>query len=177
MSALRRLREAYDFTPGQARAVLDCQLRRISRARRAQLEDELRNLRDALAEPWDPPLEVQATIHSPQLAQLVIAGVQHRVRGENLEDCLGRVVSLVRGELAAPQRRRASVTTGLPGGPKRIIPRSQGGTPGRLAMTQELLPLLSGERCRFGFCTGGGPSPSPRPLATPRGPRAAARLP
>lgn len=140
--ALRSLREAYDFTPVQARAVLDCPMRRISRAGRAQMDTELRDLRHALAVPWDPPLEVQATMNSPEIAELVIAGVQHRIRGENLDDCLFRVVSLVWEELAWPQRRRVAVTTGLPGGPERILIDPVGSaTSSTTAMPRTLGPI------------------------------------
>jgi hypothetical protein len=119
--AVRRLEEAYDFTPVQAQAVLDVQLRLVTRARRAAVHAELRDVTDALAAPWDPPLDLQATVRSPQLVELVIAGVEHRVEGEDLDDCLGNVVSLVRESLARPERRRVAVTTGLLDGPTRIL--------------------------------------------------------
>jgi hypothetical protein len=119
--AVRRLKEAYDFTPVQAQAVLDAQFRLVTRARRAAVDAELRDVTDALAAPWDPPLDVQATVRSPQRVELVIAGVEHRVEGEDLDDCLGHVVSLVRESLARPERRRVAVTTGLADGPTRIL--------------------------------------------------------
>jgi hypothetical protein len=119
--AVRRLEQAYDFTPVQAQAVLDAQFRRVTRAHRAAVDAELRDVTDALAAPWDPPLDAQATVHSPQLVDLVIAGVEHRVEGENLDDCLGQVVCLVRESLARPERRRVAVTTGLADGPTRIL--------------------------------------------------------
>lgn len=119
--AARRLREAYDFTPVQARAVLDAQFRLVTSARRTAVDAELAHVRDALAVPWDPPLDVQATVHSPQLVELVIAGVEHRIQGEDLHDSLGRVVSLVRERLARPERRRVAVSTALATGPTRIL--------------------------------------------------------
>jgi len=73
--AVRRLEEAYDFTPVQAQAVLDVQFRLVTRARRAAVDAELRDVTVALAAPWDPPLDLQATVRSPQLVELVIAGV------------------------------------------------------------------------------------------------------
>ena len=119
--AVRRLQEAYDFTAVQARAVLDAQFGLVTRARRAAVDAELRDVTDALGAPWDPPLDVQVTVLSPRLVELVIAGVGHRVEGADLDDCLGHVVSLVRERLARPQRRRVAVTTGLAGGPTRIL--------------------------------------------------------
>ncbi len=119
--AVRRLEEAYDFTPVQAQAVLDVQFRLATRARRAAVDAELRDVTDALAAPWDPPLHLQATVHSPQMVELVIAGVEHRVEGVDLDDCLGHVVSLVRESVARPERRWVAVTTGLADGPTRIL--------------------------------------------------------
>jgi hypothetical protein len=60
-------------------------------------------------------------VHSPQLVELVLAGVGHRVQGEDLNDCLGQVVSLVHENLARPERRSVAVTTGLADGPTRIL--------------------------------------------------------
>jgi hypothetical protein len=119
--AVGRLRQAYDLTPVQARAVLDAQLRLATRARRAAVDAELGDVRDALDTPWDPPLEVLATVHSPQLVEVVIAGVEHRIEGADLDDCLSRVVSVVWAELARPQRRRVTVRTGLTDGPTRVL--------------------------------------------------------
>jgi hypothetical protein len=120
-AAVRLLREAYDFTPVQAQAVLDAQFRLLTYARRDAVDTGLRDVRDALAAPWDPPLEVRATVRPPGAAELVIAGVEHRVDGKDLYDCLERVASLVREKLARPQRRRAAVGTGLTEGPTRIL--------------------------------------------------------
>jgi hypothetical protein len=119
--SVRRLREAYDFTPVQARAVLDAQLRRFNRAHRAELDTELQILREALAAPWDPALDIRAAVHPPELVVVVIDGVEHRIHGEDLDDCLTRLVSLVREKLALPRRRRVTVTTGLTDGPTRIL--------------------------------------------------------
>jgi hypothetical protein len=119
--AVRLLREAYDFTPVQAQAVLDAQFRRLTRARRDAVDAELRDMGDALSAPWDPPLDVRATVRSPQEAEVVIAGVEYGVDGADLQDCLERVVSLVREKLARPQRRRVAVSTGLTAGPTRIM--------------------------------------------------------
>jgi hypothetical protein len=119
--AARRLQEAYDFTPVQAQVVLDLQFRRVPRARRAAVDEELRDVTDAMAVPWNPPLEVLATVHSPQLVELVIGGTTHRVEGADLDDCLYFLVSLVRERLARPERRNVAVTTGLAGGPTRIL--------------------------------------------------------
>jgi hypothetical protein len=105
----------------QAQAVLDGQFRLLTLARRDALDAALRDLRDALAAPWDPPLEVEATVRSPRDAELVIAGAAHRVEGADLNDCLERVASLVREKLARPQRRRVAVSTGLAEGPTRIL--------------------------------------------------------
>lgn len=119
--AMRRLREVYGFTPVQAQAVLDAQFRLVTRARRTAVHTDLTDVRGALAVPWDPPLEVQATVRSPQHIHVVLAGVGHRVEGEDLADSLGRVVSLVRARLARPERRRVAVSTGLTDGPRRIL--------------------------------------------------------
>lgn len=125
--ALRRLADAYDFTPEQAQAVLDLQFRRVIRGHRAALDAELRGVSEALAGTWDPPLHLVATGHSPQLVELVIAGGTHRVEGADLDDCLDRLVSLVRERLAGPERRRVAVTTGLADGPTRILIDPLGG--------------------------------------------------
>lgn len=120
-AAVRLLREAYGFTSLQARAVLDAQFRLLTRARRAAVDVALRDMRDAMAVPWDPPLDVQATMRSPRGAEVVIAGVMHHVEGADLNDCLERLASLVREKLARPQRRRVAVSTGLADGPLRIL--------------------------------------------------------
>jgi len=127
-AAVGLLREAYSFTDVQARAVLDAPVRLLTRGRREALDVELRDVRDALAAPWDPPIEVQATVHSPRRVELVIDGVEHRVEGADLDDCLGRVASLVRDSLSRPQRRRVAVSTGLTDGPTRILVDPLGGT-------------------------------------------------
>lgn len=120
-AAVRLLAEAYDFTPVQARAVLDGQFRLLTRARRDAVGAALGDLRDALAAPWDPPLDVQATVRPPGGAELVVAGVEHRVAGADLNDCLEQVASLVREKLARPHRRRVVVSTGLTEGPTHIL--------------------------------------------------------
>jgi hypothetical protein len=124
-AAVRLLAAAYDFTPVQAQAVLDGQFRLLTRARRIAVDAALR---DASTAPWDPPLEVRATVRLPGTAELVLAGVEHRVDGRDLDDCLERVASLVRRELAGPQRRRVAVSTGLTGGPVRILVDPLGAT-------------------------------------------------
>jgi hypothetical protein len=119
--AVRRLREAYDFTSVQAEAVLDGQFRLLTRPRRSAMESELADVGEALAVPWDPPLDVRAMFRSPRQVDVVLAGVEHRVEGEDLEDCLDQVVSLVRTNLARPERRRVAVSTGLTDGPTYVL--------------------------------------------------------
>jgi hypothetical protein len=121
--AVSRLQEAYGLTSEQARGVLDQQLWLFTGARRLHLEDQLRTLRDVLAAPWDPPLAIAASIHSPRRAAVVIDGDEHQLRGRNLADILDRIVEVVRGQLALPSRRRVSVVvdTGLAKAPTRIV--------------------------------------------------------
>ncbi|MGY1640755.1 hypothetical protein ACI782_06420 [Geodermatophilus sp. SYSU D00703] len=121
--ARERLQEAYKFTPVQAQAVLDAQLQGFNRARRAAREDQLRVLREALSQPWDPPLTLGVAIQSPRQASLVIEGDEHRVEGRELDDTVVRIVDLVRHKLALPRRRRVSVTvsTGLVAAPTTIL--------------------------------------------------------
>jgi hypothetical protein len=119
--AVRRLQETYGFTPLQAEVVLDLQFRRVVRANRTALDDEFQDVTDAGAVPWDPPLEVPATVHSPQLVELVIGGTTHRIEGADQDDCLDSLVSLVRERLARPERRNVVVTTDLAGDPIRIL--------------------------------------------------------
>jgi hypothetical protein len=119
--AVRRLQETYGFTPLQAEVVLDLQFRRVVRANRAALDDELGDVTDAGAVPWDPPLEVPATVHSPRLVELTIGGTTHRIEGADLDDVLDQLVSLVRERLARPERRNVVVTTDLADGPMRIL--------------------------------------------------------
>jgi len=71
--ALRRLQAAYDFTPVQAQAVLDAQLRLLTRGRRASLAHDLQVLREALAAPWDPPFDVHVTGNSPRAVTVALA--------------------------------------------------------------------------------------------------------
>jgi hypothetical protein len=120
--AVGRLQDAYGLTSEQAHGVLDQQLRLFTGARRAEVEAQLRDLRDALATPWDPPLVVGASIHSPGRATVVIDGVEHPVRGQKLQDTLDRLVEVVRDQLARPHRRRVSVDveTGVNQAPTRI---------------------------------------------------------
>jgi hypothetical protein len=103
--------------------VLDQQLRLFTGARRAQREDELRVLREALSAPWDPPLLVEGTIHSPRRASVAIEGDEQRVVGRGLNDTVHRLVDLVRDQLPFPRLRRVSVTvnSSLPKAPTRIL--------------------------------------------------------
>ncbi|RBY90157.1 hypothetical protein DQ244_11845 [Blastococcus sp. TBT05-19] len=118
--ALRRLGHAYDLTEVQAQAVLDGQFLLLSRRHRARRAAEIQALTEGLAGVWDPPLHVQAVVHSPTDVRVVLADEEHRVRGTDLEDSLDRLVQLVRERLAGPRRRRVVITTGLVDGPVRI---------------------------------------------------------
>jgi hypothetical protein len=121
--AVSRLQEAYSLTSEQAQGVLDQQLWLFSGARRAELQDQLRMLRDALAVPWDTPLTIEASIHTPRRAAVVIEGDEHRVEGQNLDDTISRIVEVVREQVARPRRRRVSVNvdTSLAKAPTRIL--------------------------------------------------------
>jgi hypothetical protein len=119
--AIGRLQEAYDLSPIAAQSVLDAQFKLLTRARRAELDRELHEFREALAAPWDPPLEVPATMHSPRRVVVLIAGEAHEVTGRGLRDSVDRVVVLVRELLAAPRRRRVAVT--VSGGPAKAPTR------------------------------------------------------
>jgi hypothetical protein len=121
--AVSRLQEAYGLTSEQAQGVLDQQLRLFTGARRAEQEYELEVLREALSAPWDPPLLVEGTIHSPRRASVVIEGDEHPVVGRGLNDTVDRLVDFVRNQLAFPRRRRVSVTvnSSLTKAPTRIL--------------------------------------------------------
>ncbi|MGY1846337.1 MULTISPECIES: hypothetical protein [unclassified Blastococcus] len=120
--AVRRLQTAYGFTPGQARAVLDLQLARITREHRARLQAEIDALRDAAAGLWDPPIEVTATARSGREIVVGLPDHEHDVHGDDSADCLDRMVVLVRDELAGPRRRRVTVTftATVPDGPRTV---------------------------------------------------------
>ncbi len=119
--ALRLLQAAYDLTPVQAQAVLDAQLRLLTRGRRASLVHDLQVLREALAAPWDPPLDVHVSGDSPRHVAVALEDGEHRIRSTGRRDCLDRIVRLVRERVALPRLRRVMVTTSLPGGPSRIL--------------------------------------------------------
>jgi hypothetical protein len=119
--ALRRLQAAYDLTPVQAQAVLDAQLRLLTRGRRASLMHDLEVIREALAAPWDPPLDVHVTGDSPRTVTVALEDGEHLIRSTGRRDCLDRIVRLVREQVALPRLRRVMVTTSLTGGPSRIL--------------------------------------------------------
>ena len=122
-AAISRLREAYGLTAEQAEGVLEQQLWLLTGARRAELENQLQTLREALAAPWDPPLTVAATIKSPRRAAVMIEGDEHRVEGRRLGDTVERIVDVVREQVALPHLRRVSVDvdTGVAKAPTRIL--------------------------------------------------------
>jgi DNA gyrase/topoisomerase IV subunit A len=122
-AALSRLREAYGLTAEQAEGVLDQQLWLLTGARRAELENRLQSLREALASTWDPPLTVEATIESPRRGSVMIEGEEHRVQGQRLGETVKRIVDVVREQVALPHRRRVSVDvdTGVAKAPARIL--------------------------------------------------------
>lgn len=127
--ARRRLREAFGFDAVQARAVLDLQVGRLTRARRAAVEAEFRTLQDAVSVPWHPPLDLAATVRSPGRIEVEIDGVGHRVDGEDADDALTGLASLVRAHLAAPRRRTVVVTiSGAGAGPTQAVVDPVGGT-------------------------------------------------
>jgi hypothetical protein len=119
--ALRRLLAAYDLTPVQAQAVLDAQLRLLTRGRRASLTHDLEVLREAPAAPWDPPLDVRVSGDSPRTVLVALEDGEHLIRSTGRRDCLDRIVRLVREQVALPPLRRVMVTTSLAGGPSRIL--------------------------------------------------------
>ena len=119
--ALRRLQAAYDLAPVQAQAVLDAQLRLLTRGRRASLAHDLQVLREALTAPWDPPLDVHVSGDSPRTVTVALEDGEHRIRSMGRRDCLDRIVRLVREQVALPRLRRVMVTTSLRGGPARIL--------------------------------------------------------
>lgn len=99
-AAVSRLQVAYGLTFEQAQGVLDQQLWLFTGTRRAELQDQLRTLRDALAVPWDPPLTVGATMRSPRRAAVVIEGNEHHAEGQKLDDTVSRIVEVVREQVA-----------------------------------------------------------------------------
>jgi hypothetical protein len=120
--AARRLRNAYGFDAVQAQAVLDLQFRSATRSRRAAMEAELRTVQDAVSAPWDPPLQLPATVRYPRLIEVDIDGVLHRFDGADLADCLHGLIALVRQHLARPARRNVVVTiTGSAAGPTGVL--------------------------------------------------------
>ncbi|RBY84716.1 hypothetical protein [Blastococcus sp. TF02A-26] len=131
--AVRRLREAHGFTAFQARVVLDLQFSVLTGERRARAEDELALLRRALDEPWDPPLELSATVRSPRSLEVPVDGAVHVVEAADREELLDRLVTVVRDRLARPRRRRVAVTTGLAEGPVTVLVDPVGGARFRYA--------------------------------------------
>jgi hypothetical protein len=120
--ARRRLQEVHGFDAVQAQAVLDLQFRHATRSRRAAVAAEFRTVQDAVSVPWDPPLQVQATVRSPRRIEVDVGGVQHRVDGADLEDSLDGLIALVRQHLARPERRNVLVTiTGSASGPTGVL--------------------------------------------------------
>ena len=125
--ALVRLRAAYGIDAEQAEAVLDLQFRRVTQARRARLDDEVARVAAALEAPWDPPLEVETTVLSPQRVEVVLGGTVHRVEGTDLANLLDRLIALVGTELAGPERRRVAVRLDMPDGPALALVDDLGG--------------------------------------------------
>jgi hypothetical protein len=125
--AEHRLQEAYGFAELEARVVLDTQFGLLTRGGRAAVGAEIRELRYGLEAGWDPPLEVRAAVRSPREAELVLGNGTHRVEGEDVDDTLLQLVSVVRERLAGPERRRVAVTTDLADGPIRIVVDPVGG--------------------------------------------------
>ena len=70
---------------------------------------------------------MSADVHSPRHVTLGLDGEEWEVHGADADDCLDRLVRSVREEVAAPRRRRVTVTTGPTDGPRRILIDPVGG--------------------------------------------------
>jgi hypothetical protein len=116
--ALRRVRTTFDLDDDvQAEAVLDLQVRRMTRANRVRIAEELRILRGD----WGPSIEAHARFSGRRTAVLSIDGADHRIRATGAQDALDRIDALVVEHFAIPQLRPVVVTvSGLPGGPTRM---------------------------------------------------------
>jgi hypothetical protein len=115
--ALRRVRQEFDLDRVHAEAVIDVQFRRVNRADRARIAEELRLLRAA----WGSPSEASVRFTSRRSAVLSLDGAEHPFRAGGAQGVLDLVSEFVVAEVARPRLRPVVVTvTGLPGGPARM---------------------------------------------------------
>ncbi|MDT0274638.1 hypothetical protein [Blastococcus goldschmidtiae] len=115
--AVRRVRDAFDLTDEQAGSVLDLQFRRLHRAGRARVAEELRVRRTE----WGPPLPGTLTFSGRRSAVLTVDGQERRFTAGGVESVLSRVSARLLDEVATPGLRPVVVeVSGLPGGPVRF---------------------------------------------------------
>jgi hypothetical protein len=112
--ALAVLRHEYGIGEAAAGALLDLQVRRVTRAQRARVIDELRVLR---AE-WGPALAVEARFGADGSAVLTLEGAVHGLREGDPWTAVERLARLLTDEVARPRLRPVAATIrGLPDGP------------------------------------------------------------
>jgi hypothetical protein len=99
--AVRRVQEAFDLPALPARAVLDMQFGRLSRASRARISDELRILRQE----WGADLPVTVAFTSRRRAVVTVDDDARTVTGTGAQAVLDRVTEHLVAALAVPQLR------------------------------------------------------------------------
>ena len=120
--AVRKVAEAYDVDELPARALLDLQFGRLTRAARGRVTEALRILR---AE-WGPPVEAQLML-SGRRAVLSVDGTEHRFTAGGVHGLLDEVAGFLQSEIAVPRLRPVSVVvTGRSAGPVGMTVRPDG---------------------------------------------------
>ncbi|SDE41440.1 hypothetical protein SAMN05660485_00877 [Blastococcus fimeti] len=115
--AVRRVRDAFGLSAEQATAVLDLQFRRLHRAGRTRVTDEVAVLR---AE-WGPALPCTLRFTSRRSALLTVEEQERRFTAGGAQDVLDRVTEHLLHDVAVPRLRPVVVeVSGATGGPVRI---------------------------------------------------------
>ncbi|MCA0145778.1 hypothetical protein [Blastococcus sp. LR1] len=123
--AVRRVQEAFDLPAEQATAVLDLQFRRLSRATRAHVADELRILR---AE-WGPDVPATVAFTSRCSAVVTVDGDARTLSAAGAQEVLVRISAHLVDDVAVPRMCPVvAEVTGSAGGPVRIRALPSGDT-------------------------------------------------
>ena len=120
--AVREVAAAYDVDEPVARTLVDLQFRRLTRAGRSRLTEELRILRTA----WGPPVQARLAL-TGRRAVLSVDDGEQRFTASDAGALLDEVVGFLRSEIAVPRLRPvAVVVTGRATGPTGMTVRPDG---------------------------------------------------